>query len=162
MNLTLTLTTKHTVGGAFDFSIDFHTRIKPLTSPPTPFSPATSASLIRTNPSRSNNHAVHTKNLLTISNYRATMLCDSQALSLSDDLVVSAPALCPKRLFVIFFRSLAPPLCLPSSCQLLAVGCQLFLPPSTLNFRLGTALSSQPSFVFILLRTLLHRQNVYP
>jgi len=45
----------------------------------------------------------YTKTLLTISNYRATMSCESKALALSDDLVVSAPPLCRPRLCVSFF-----------------------------------------------------------
>jgi hypothetical protein len=88
-----------------NFSTDFHSRIKPLTSPPTPSNPATSATLIRTSPPRSNDHAVHDKMVLTNSNYHGTMSYESEALSPSDDLVVSAPPLCPPRLCVIFFRS---------------------------------------------------------
>jgi len=43
----------------FGFSTDFHTRINPLTSRPTPFYRATSATPIRMNAHRSNNYAVH-------------------------------------------------------------------------------------------------------
>ena len=90
---------------AFDFSTDFHTRIHPLTSSPTPSLAITSATPIRTSPPRSNNHEVHSRTPLTISNYHAIIPCESMALSLSDDLVVSAPSLCPLRLRVILFRS---------------------------------------------------------
>jgi hypothetical protein len=81
--------------GLFQFSTDFHTRIKPLTSSPTPSIPATSAPAIQTNPPRSNNHEVHRKRLLTISNYHATIRCESKPLSLSEALVVSPPPLRP-------------------------------------------------------------------
>src|SRR5208282_3092237 len=90
-------------GRSFHFSTHFHTRINPLTSPPTPSNPATSAPLIRTNPPRSNDDAVHPKQLLTISNSHVTIPCESKPLSLSDDPVVSAPPLRPPRLCVILF-----------------------------------------------------------
>ena len=81
--------------GPSDFSTDFHTRINPLTSPPTPFPPATSSLTIRTHPPRSNDHAVHPRNVLTISNYRATIQHESKPLSLSNHPILSAPPLRP-------------------------------------------------------------------
>jgi hypothetical protein len=95
------------------FSTHFHTRSKPITPRPTPSSPSTSPTPIRIRPPRSNNHAVHATKVLTSGNYRATMPCDRQGLSLSDDSVVSASPLYPARLSVIFFRSSSSDLLLP-------------------------------------------------
>jgi len=82
----------------YGFSTDFHTRIFPLTPSPTPFYPSTSASIIRTGPCRSNDHAVHGNLLLTNGNYHGTIPYESKALSLSDGPAVSAPPLCLPRL----------------------------------------------------------------
>src|SRR5208282_3493918 len=76
----------------------FHTfpqPYQPITPRPTPSIPSTSTRLIRIRASRSNDDAVTLKMLLTVSNYHATMSCESQALSPSDDPIVSAPPLCP-------------------------------------------------------------------
>jgi hypothetical protein len=78
----------------YRFSTDFHTRTIPLTPSPTPFYPSTSASIIRTNRTHSNDDAVHDNLLLTSGNYHAIIPYESQALALSDDPVVSAPPLC--------------------------------------------------------------------
>ncbi len=58
------------------FSTHFHSRNKPITPPPTPSNLSTSLHSIRIRPSRSNDHAVHAKLLLTDSNNHATMLYD--------------------------------------------------------------------------------------
>jgi hypothetical protein len=87
-----------------DFSTHFHTRTHPLTPPPTPSLPTTSPTPVRTNPPRSNDHAVHPKKLLTNSNYRATIPHESKPSPLPDDPVVSPPPLRP---------TFGSPACLP-------------------------------------------------
>jgi hypothetical protein len=77
-------------GAGFDFSTLFHSRIKPQDplftlftllalsiegsfEGPTLSSSAPCESVLRTSPPHSNNHYVHTKTLLTCSNFHATM-----------------------------------------------------------------------------------------